>query len=88
MTHPPIQYRKASPTDFEGVLRLQQQNIVTALTREDLSYGFLKGGRSLLLDIISANKYEARPDNLHAKTTGNENNCQKNRSKSFSTLCI
>jgi hypothetical protein len=40
-TQPPIQYRKASPTDFEGILRLQHQNLVTSLAEEDLSQGFL-----------------------------------------------
>jgi hypothetical protein len=41
MTQPPILYRKASPADFAGILRLQHQNLVTTLTEEDLSQGFL-----------------------------------------------
>lgn len=41
MTQPTILYRKASPADFEGILHLQQQNLVTTLTGEDLSQGFL-----------------------------------------------
>jgi hypothetical protein len=41
MTQPPIQYRKATPTDFEGILLLQHQNLLTTLTGEDLSQGFL-----------------------------------------------
>lgn len=41
MTQPPILYRKATPTDFEGILRLQHQNLETTLTGEDLSQGFL-----------------------------------------------
>ena len=41
MTQPPILYRKASPTDFEGILRLQHQNLLTTLKGEDPSQGFL-----------------------------------------------
>jgi len=41
MTQPPILYRKATPSDFEGILRLQHQNLVTTLKGEDLSQGFL-----------------------------------------------
>jgi hypothetical protein len=35
-----IQYRKATPADFEGILMLQHQNLKTTL-QEDLSQGFL-----------------------------------------------
>ena len=38
---PPILYRKATLIDFEGILRLQHQNLLTNLTGEDLSQGFL-----------------------------------------------
>ena len=41
MTQPLIQYRKAAPPDFEGILRLQHQNLLTTLQGEDLSQGFL-----------------------------------------------
>lgn len=41
MTEPQIQYRKALPADFEGILRLQHQNLLTTLKGEDLSQGFL-----------------------------------------------
>jgi hypothetical protein len=41
MTQPPILYRKATPADFEGILRLQHQNLVTTLNGEDLSQGLL-----------------------------------------------
>jgi hypothetical protein len=41
VTQPSIQYRKATPSDFEGVLLLQHQNLVTTLKGEDLSQGFL-----------------------------------------------
>jgi hypothetical protein len=41
MTQPPIQYRKATSADFEGILRFQHQNLLTTLEREDLSQGFL-----------------------------------------------
>jgi hypothetical protein len=41
VTHPSIQYRKATPADFEGILILQQQNLLTTLQEEDLSEGFL-----------------------------------------------
>jgi hypothetical protein len=41
MTPPSIQYRKAIPADFEGILRLQHQNLLTTLRGEDLSQGFL-----------------------------------------------
>jgi hypothetical protein len=34
-----IQYRKATPTDFDGILHLQHQNLITTL--KDLSQGFL-----------------------------------------------
>lgn len=38
---PPIQYRKSTPADFEGILLLQHQNLLTTLQGEDLSQGFL-----------------------------------------------
>jgi hypothetical protein len=41
VTPPSILYRKATPTDFEGILLLQHQNLQTNLTGEDLSQGFL-----------------------------------------------
>jgi predicted N-acetyltransferase YhbS len=41
MTRPLIQCRKATPVDFEGILRLQQQNLLSTLRGEDLSQGFL-----------------------------------------------
>lgn len=41
MTQPLIQYRKATPADFEGILCLQHQNLMTTLQGEDLSQGFL-----------------------------------------------
>lgn len=41
MNHPIIQYRKATPADFEGILHLQHHNLVTNLQGEDLSQGFL-----------------------------------------------
>jgi hypothetical protein len=37
----PILYRKASYADFEGILRLQHQNLLSTLPGEDLSHGFL-----------------------------------------------
>ena len=37
----PILYSKASYADFEGILRLQHQNLLTTFTGEDLSQGFL-----------------------------------------------
>jgi hypothetical protein len=40
-SQPPIQYRKAIPTDFDGILHLQYQNLITALQEKDLSQGFL-----------------------------------------------
>jgi hypothetical protein len=36
-----IPYRKAIPSDFEGILRLQRNNLITSLQAEDLSQGFL-----------------------------------------------
>ncbi len=36
-----IQYRKATSADFEGILLLQHQNLLTTLRGEDLSQGFL-----------------------------------------------
>ncbi len=36
-----VQYRKAAPTDFDGILNLQRQNLITTLHDEDLSQGFL-----------------------------------------------
>lgn len=41
MKQPQILYRKATPTDFEGILLLQHQNLLTTLQGEDLSQGFL-----------------------------------------------
>jgi hypothetical protein len=41
LVKPLIQYRKATPADFEGILRLQHQNLLTTLKGEDLSQGFL-----------------------------------------------
>jgi hypothetical protein len=41
MTKPSIQYRKATPADVEGILRLQNQNLITTLEGKDLSQGFL-----------------------------------------------
>ncbi|HYA86865.1 MAG TPA: hypothetical protein VEI57_07375 [Nitrospirota bacterium] len=41
MTQPLIQYRKAFPSEFEGILRLQQQYLKTTLPESDLSQGFL-----------------------------------------------
>ena len=41
MTEPVIQYRKATSADFEGILRLQHQYLITSLQEEDLSQGFL-----------------------------------------------
>jgi hypothetical protein len=41
MTQPQILYRKATPADFEGILLLQHQNLLTTLQGEDLSQGFL-----------------------------------------------
>lgn len=41
MTQPAILYRKATPTDFEGILRLQYQNLLSNLQGEALSQGFL-----------------------------------------------
>jgi hypothetical protein len=41
VTHLNIQYRKATPADFEGILRLQHQNLLANLQGEDLSQGFL-----------------------------------------------
>ena len=38
---PPVGFREASPADFEGILRLQYQNLRTTLQGEDLSQGFL-----------------------------------------------
>lgn len=38
---PHIQYRKANPDDFEGILRLQHENLITTLPQKDLSQGFL-----------------------------------------------
>jgi predicted N-acetyltransferase YhbS len=40
-TQAPIQYRKAIPADFEGILRLQHQNFLTTVKEKDLSQGFL-----------------------------------------------
>jgi hypothetical protein len=40
-SQPLVQYRKATPSDFEGILRLQNENLITALQGEDLSQGFL-----------------------------------------------
>ena len=36
-----IQYRRAIPDDFDGILRLQHQNLITNLQVQDLSQGFL-----------------------------------------------
>jgi hypothetical protein len=41
MTQLLIQYCKATPSDFEGILRLQHQNLMTTLHGKDLSQGFL-----------------------------------------------
>jgi len=41
MTQPHIRYRKATPGDFEGILLLQHQNLLTTLQGEDMSQGFL-----------------------------------------------
>src|SRR5690242_4075686 len=41
MFPPLIQYRRATPADFEGILHLQHQNLITTLRGEDLSHGFL-----------------------------------------------
>ena len=41
MTQPPFQFRKAVPADFEGILPLQHQNLLTTLQGEDLLQGFL-----------------------------------------------
>lgn len=41
MIQPHIQYRKATPANFEGIIRLQHQNLMTTLRGEDLSQGFL-----------------------------------------------
>jgi predicted N-acetyltransferase YhbS len=35
------QYRKATPDDFDGILRLQNKNLLTNINDEDLSQGFL-----------------------------------------------
>ncbi len=35
------QYRKATSTDFAGIIRLQNDNLITALQGKDLSQGFL-----------------------------------------------
>jgi len=40
-TLPEILFRKATPADFEGILRLQHQNLLATLQGEDLSQGFL-----------------------------------------------
>ena len=40
-SQPLIRYRKATPTDFDGILRLQHQNLITTLQEKDLSQGFL-----------------------------------------------
>jgi hypothetical protein len=40
-SQPLIQYRKATPTDFDGILHLQHQNLITTLQEKDLSQGFL-----------------------------------------------
>jgi len=40
-SQPLIQYRKAIPTDFDGILHLQHQNLITTLQKKDLSQGFL-----------------------------------------------
>jgi hypothetical protein len=36
-----IQYRKAVPADFEGILRLQHENLLSLLPEEERSQGFL-----------------------------------------------
>lgn len=41
MTQPTILYRQATPADFEGILLLQHQNLLTTLKGEDLFQGFL-----------------------------------------------
>ncbi len=41
MSQLPVQYRKAAPTDFDGILNLQGQNLITTLHDKDLSQGFL-----------------------------------------------
>jgi len=40
-SQPLIQYRKATPTDFDGILHLQRHNLITTLQKKDLSQGFL-----------------------------------------------
>ena len=40
-SQPLIHYRKATPTDFDGILHLQHQNLITTLQEKDLSQGFL-----------------------------------------------
>ena len=41
MAQPHIQYGKATPPDFAGILHLQHQNLITTLHGKDLSQGFL-----------------------------------------------
>ncbi len=41
MTRLPVQDRKATPADFDGILDLQHQNLLTTLRENDLSQGFL-----------------------------------------------
>ncbi len=41
MSRLPVQYRKATPADFDGILALQRQNLITTLQEKDLSQGFL-----------------------------------------------
>jgi len=41
MIQPQITYRRAIPADFDGILCLQHQNLLTTLQGEDLSQGFL-----------------------------------------------
>jgi predicted N-acetyltransferase YhbS len=41
MTQSEVLFRKAIPNDFEGILLLQHENIITNLPDEDLSEGFL-----------------------------------------------
>ncbi len=41
MSRLPVQYRKATPADFDGILGLQRQNLITTLQEKDLSQGFL-----------------------------------------------
>ncbi len=41
MNKPAIQYYKATPINFEGIFRLQNKNLITALQGGDLSQGFL-----------------------------------------------